>query len=831
MKKFIMLTIATILLFVGGSFINSHAVENPANDGELKVPWIEFKKLLNLDEDEIMLSIDSFQKILEQTGTKITPPHSIKEGNVVLKRTEFKILISQMKSTGKSDKEPPFDYLITKAVYAGKMGKENTTFTGKFNIHVLKKDAYVNIPVLPQSVALSDIKINGKSALIVSDKGYHNLIIDKEGEYQVSATFTLKSSLKKGPHKIDLYIMKTPITLLNLEMPLSSIDVEIPQAQQIITKTTATSTIVSAVIAQSKSISIRWRKKTVLAEKLPPKIYASVNHLVSIEDSAIKMNSVVNYNILHSEVDSVQVTLPGDMNVLTVSGEGVGEWQETKNKQERILIVPFTYGKKGNVAVRISTETAYSEKGMIKALSGLRTLNTVRETGFIGISLNTSAEVIATDIEGLEEVSIPKLPRPLIHMSAKPLIMGFKYLKHPYHLALDIKKHEKIEVPVAAINSASVVTLFTEDGKVVHRLVYKVRNSAKQFLGVFLPENADVWSVFVGNQPVESSMNAEGKLLVPLIRSRSVNNQLDEFPVEIIYCIVNDRFSMVGSQDSTLPAVDLLISQLIWSVYLPNDYSYIYFKSTLEKEDIIRGINVFGGLKRQYDETVMQDISKSGEWKEDTIKKAYKGKDYRSQFRNVPMKEDQIASQVDNELGFSQRLEGLAKQEAPRAAISRASSGTGLMPIQIQVPTGGQVYRFARTIIKTDDPLSFSVVYTRLWTVNALKWMLFIIILFIIYIGRKRVSRIGKWVETKSQGIKNYWQRNESTIKRGAQSTMTPFILLGLIVLFWSISKGLASLFIFLMWISIVYQIIQYRKKRKTNVKIEEKRKTQIDPS
>lgn len=34
--------------------------------------------------------------------------------------------------------------------------------------------------------------------------------------------------------KIDLHIKQTPITLLKLEMPLKDIDVEIPQAQQVV---------------------------------------------------------------------------------------------------------------------------------------------------------------------------------------------------------------------------------------------------------------------------------------------------------------------------------------------------------------------------------------------------------------------------------------------------------------------------------------------------------------------------------------------------------------------------------------------------------------------
>jgi hypothetical protein len=520
----------------------------------------------------------------------------------------------------------------------------------------------------------------------------------------------------------------------------------------VITSSEGNTTTISAVIMPGYSISVRWRKKVAIAEKIPPKLYCEVYHLISIEDDALKIDSDINYNILHSEVDQVRLVVPDGMNVLSVTGEGVGEWMEVEQEGRRVIMVPFTYGKKGAVAVRVRSEIPHTETGLANAFSGLEVLDTVRETGFLGIELNTSAEVIVAENDGLEIVAVQKLPVQLINKSAKPLILGFKYLKHPYSLVLDIKKHEKIAVPVATINSANVVTLFTEDGKVVHRLVYQVRNSAKQFLEIRIPDQADVWSVFVGNEPVESSINSEGKLLVPMIRSRSVDNRLDTFPVEVIYCMVEDRFSWFGTRESMLPAVDLLISQLIWSVYLPNDYSYHHFASTLEKEEIIRGLNVFGAAHRQYDERAMKEVSEITvdvhEPYADELKQVYKGKDIGSTFRNIPMQEEQVVSQLNAELEFGGRLEGL--RELPQASVA-GTGATGILPIHIQVPVGGQVYRFAKTIVKSEDPLDFRVVYSRSWVRGLLKWIIAVLVLLVLFLILRRLTSSGRRGKESSQ--------------------------------------------------------------------------------
>jgi len=820
MKRRIFIGLIGIMILIGsGLLAGVYADEKNNKKSRLTVPWDEFKQLLHLDEHEIFLPLETFQKLLAQTGTKITPAHTVKEGNVVLTRTEFQKLVDQMKPPAALDAKPPFDYLITKAIYSGKMENNNTAFTATFTVHVLKKNTYLRIPLLSQGIALEDLQVDGNQALVVSKNGYHNVVLSKSGEYVVTASFSLKSSLDKGPHKIDLPIQQTPITLLKLELPLKDIDVEIPQAHQVATRIGENTTIVSAVISPGRAISVRWRKKVAVTEKIPPKLYSEVYNLISIEDDALKISTDINYTILHSEVDGVRLSIPDNMNILTVTGEGVGEWQEAAKQGQRLIIIPFTYGKKGAVPVRVTAETPLSETGLANVFSGIQVLETVRETGYIGIILNTSAEVIVAESEGLEKFAPQKLPAQLINRSAKPLIMGFKYLKHPYGLVLDIKKHEKIAVPAATVNSANIVTLFTEDGKVVHRLVYQIRNSAKQFLEIQLPEKADVWSVLVDNEPAESSINARGKLLVPLIRSRSVNNRLDTFPVEVLFCMAKDRFSWLGSRESTLPAVDLLISQLIWSVYLPNDYSYLYFESTLEKEEIIRGLNVFRSAQRQYNERAMKEVSRLGKIESDKmsrerLKGVYKGKDYKSEFRNIPLPEEQISSQVAAELEFSGRLEGLAQQDRPQAAVSGIAGGTGILPIQIQIPTAGQVYRFAKTIVKAEDPLTMSVIYTQNWLFKGAWWLIGVFFLLVLYLMRKTVMRAFHGLKDTFKTFSMWYKNHESTVEKYAKSQMTPFVLFGLLIVVVPISRFLALPVFFFFWVSVVYQFLLYRERR-----------------
>jgi hypothetical protein len=712
---------------------------------EVSLPWNEFKNLTNIDKELIVIPIATFEKLIIQTGKQDYKAQNIVGGNVILSQTEFKKLVDGMKAPSGTDITPPYSYLVTKAVYKGKMSQENTDFTAVFMLHILKDDQYMKIPVIPSSMAVEDIKVNGKSALIVSESGYSNVVIHGKGEYKVEASFSVKSSLAKGPYELYLNITRTPITLFELEIPMPQIEVEIPQAHQITTAEKNKVTTVSAVITESPNISVKWRKKFEVAEKLPPKVYADMNHLISIEDNALKTVTQINYNILHSEIESVGISIDDNVNILNIYGNGVGEWQEIIKEDVRQIIIPFTYGKKGNASVNLVTEVPLSAEGLETAFTGIKTLNTIRETGSIGLELNTSAEVNITENKGLERIAPQTLPQDILSRSAKPLIEGFKYAKHPYQLMLNIKKHKKIGVPMAAAYSSNIVTLFTEDGKIVHSIEYNIKNSSKQFLEINLPKESQVFSVFVNNAPVESSLNDDGRLLIPLIRSSNLNSSDETFPVEVIFATSEDQFSFFGTKSTELPGIDLFTSQIMWSVYLPHGYKYIYFDSTLEKEELIRGINIFGDEGRVYDEEneLSEDMPEEGDGYYDSDglgldkESPRRAKSQMSEFRNAPVAAEEQMIQMKKEKDFGRKMDQLAA--APSISqYAGSGAGTGLMPIRIKIPTTGQVYRFAKTVVNPEDPLTFKVHFVQSWVPKAVKWIFWIIVILIIFlIGKK----------------------------------------------------------------------------------------------
>jgi hypothetical protein len=188
------------------------------------------------------------------------------------------------------------------------------------------------------------------------------------------------------------------------------------------------------------------------------------------------------------------------------------------------------------------------------------------------------------------------------------------------------------------------------------------------------------------------------------------------------------------------------------------------------------------------------------------------------------MEEPQITGQMNAELEFSGRLEGLAQQAAP--ARPAGSGGTGVLPIQIQVPTSGQVYRFAKTIVKPEDPLTFDVSYSRAWVSGSIKWIIIVLIALLLYLNRGSLGRLGRWLGGRWQRGVGLYKKHERAITKVAQSHLTPFVLIGLVFLSWPLFRFLSLVFFFLFWVSMAYHLLEYTKKRAQPKKVPVKRPT-----
>lgn len=744
---FVIIMIIGLLISGIATFINAATPPEDDPASQVRMSWQEFKDLLKLDTDEIKLTWEEFKRLLAQTGTDVKVEYNVQDGEVTLSREQFKKLLDKMQGPEAESLKPPIDYLITKAEYTATMQQKSTVFKARFYVQIFEQDrkTYPKIRLLPKDVALRDIKIDNKQALVLIENGWYVLTTDTTGQHTIDVEFSVKSDLEAKPFVLNVTIPQTAITLFKLEVPLKDVSVQIPSEKHMTISHGAGYTSIEAQLATTSNLQVKLQR-TVIKDHGdgPAKIYADAMNLLSIDDGVIRVTSRFKVNIIQNPVNQLSINVPSGYSVLYVNdetGQEIHGWYARMDNGNELVTIPLDGDVEGIVLFTVVAEKLFAEKDEIM-FPGFSVVDAIRHTGYIGAEKLSSVEAQISYIENIDRIDVLDLPRELVALSTRPILFGLKYSQQPFIAKVAITKHEELPVVHTVIDNANVVTVFLKDGKVISRVVYSIQNTEKQFLELTLPKGAEIWSLYVDGERQVPARNEDGTFMIPLARSQVHNGTVSSFTVELLYYQKGQAFTMVGNGRIYFPRVDVVISKMLWSCYFPVDYQFIGFGGNVEKEIIASGINPLLGKSRVFTYDEVTQYNKALEnWEapaagmpvdkavEETQRKLM------SEFRSSTANEKEVfLNQLREEINFAQNVQEGQDQGAL---------------LMIEIPTSGQLYRFAKTIVK-DEELYITVQYMRAWIGVVLRILFFGIVALAAFLLRgyviKAIVSVKKWV-------------------------------------------------------------------------------------
>lgn len=755
-----MIVLMFTLVFSTLFFFSTLNAEDSKPASHVNMAWEEFKKFLKLDTPEIQLTWDEFKKLVAQTGEDRDVRYNLKDGMVIMTRQQFKTLLNKMKPPVDLQHKLNKDYLITKASYVGKMDKESTTFRVTFQIEIPKKEKnhYIKIPLLPHTVALQEIKLDNQKAIVMNTNQWHELVTNKSGHHKVTVKFSVKSSIDKGARAFSFNVPQTAITLLKVDIPIKKVKAIIPQAKQSTVSYLKGRTIVSSVLSPSTMLELKLHRTIAQKKKQgPAKLYAETLNLFSLDDEALRVQTRLKLNILQNTMSVINLNIPEGFSVLYVqdkNGASHRDWHTRTKDGRATLSIMLGNEEEGMIIYNVVSEKIFSKEKSEIAFEGFQVSGAVRETGYIGAEKKSTAEAELLTVENSDRIDIQELPLELVSMSAKPLIFGIRYLHHPYKLNLKITKHKEIATVNTVIDNASVMSVVMEEGKVVTRVVYSIRNTWKQFLEVKLPKDSEMWSLTVAGKRELPSKNKDGKFLVPLIRSKMDGEKIRPFEIEMLYYTKTNKYGIAGNRKLPFPTADVLISQVLWSCYLPVEHSFLRFGGNLEKEKIAAGIRPLLGQKRVF---TYKDINGYNEVLSSIQKRksgsySKRNKNLRrvlqSEFRSQSQNTDQLfANQLKQEISFAQNVKSIQEQSVISA------NNTGMALLQIEVPTTGQIYRFAKNLVESED-LYIETTFVRNWVRSSVLLLVVGALLYLLFLNRRRFNSLRLALSQKIAALK-----------------------------------------------------------------------------
>jgi hypothetical protein len=235
----------------------------------------------------------------------------------------------------------------------------------------------------------------------------------------------------------------------------------------------------------------------------------------------------------------------------------------------------------------VTYETQYDQVDGKVQLSPVRCrdvyLQQVHTVVFATDRVELSAESTDPAIRPAEARSIPK------YFGAGDLsgaAMCYRSTSLDLALTIQARRHSAAEQIGADVRRTDIVTIVTESGQAINRVVLTLRVGNRRHLQTILPDEAAIWSLSIDGQAAQPSIrkNAEGRdvLLVPLPQQASDNVIVDMvYIAELPSARSGNKRHWSGTHQLSGPRFDLPLKRIIWHVYAPEGFNYDDFGGTL----------------------------------------------------------------------------------------------------------------------------------------------------------------------------------------------------------------------------------------------------------
>ena len=477
------------------------------------------------------------------------------EGWVVIPVDEYRALRLRAYPPARPPDPPPVDATLSRVEYDLRVDGNSAVGEARLTVDVLK-DGWVRIDV-PAGVLVRGARVDGRPVALVTQPAPH-ILLSRPGRVIVALDVVVRARATSDADALTLPPSPGAVSRVALVIPRAGIDIEVSggvlteRPQQVDARWVAFG-------RAGQPLTLTWKRRTQTARvQQPLKWRGAVTEVLALGEEASPVTATVRVEVTQGTTTSVEAAVPDGMTVNQVSGALVADW----DFRPGVLTVTFLEPVATQTSFAIAAEARMPRDGAV-TVPLLRLPGAERETGGVAIEVLGAGEIRGQQARGLDPADASELGDPVTGRESN-VMAAFRYRpqdgRSARALTVTVARYTPHAVLIANVEEARFDALVAEEGKMLVRARYAVRNNQRSFLGILLPPGATLWSAAVAARPVRPGVAAGGGLLVPLEKGRS-GDETPAFPVEITYVQQGETWHEKGRTTITLPAIDLPVSR------------------------------------------------------------------------------------------------------------------------------------------------------------------------------------------------------------------------------------------------------------------------------
>ncbi len=536
-------------------------------------------------------------------------------------------------------------------------------FTLRLSVTLGGGDAWKTVPLVGDDVVLAHAAVNGRAIGVVSAHGYQVWVTRQTGEVVIDMELLVPPPRPRGSSEYEFRVVRTPVTHFACRFPGVALEPHLDSAVQSTVTTQGGDTVLESVLSPTTRLHIVGFHDLGQARDARARIYAETLSLLSVDETAIEVFSIVRYRILYAGAHEFSIELPPGVKVVSADGRGGFRYEIEDRGSTRVLRGETEFPIRDNYEISVRLERDLGAGVQTSFDVPLpRALGVERESGWLAVEVPGKAELEEVSRAGPSSIDARQLPPELVQSAVGPILRAYRYHDAGARtVVLHTTRLPEQETAAESVDRVRAFSVVSAEGKVLTEMRVTLKNRLRPSLALVLPADASLRSSLLDGRPVKPSRNPSGELVLPLDRSRRVGEQLEPVTLQLVFEDHVQALDHFGRPELRLPALDLPVSSLAWSVFLPAG-------------------NIYSGLAG------------------DVGAQSYAGQAH-----------------------WSQAPADLGEAAGPAGGASEAADGredsvhTGAMPVRIELPKGGIRLEHARYWLAAGQPATVSFRYADRW--------------------------------------------------------------------------------------------------------------------
>ncbi len=213
-------------------------------------------------------------------------------------------------------------HAISRARYTGSLLGSGVRFRAELTVE-LAGDAHAEVPLLPASVTLGDVSIDGKPAPIRVVEGQFVTTVRGQGKRRVAAVFEVPVVRDAGPPHVAFKIPQVPVSQLELTLPGDK-EISVTPAANVSAVSRNGNTVSTAYLPMSEQIQVSWAEAVPEAESEELLANANIFHLVHAEEGVLYVRAMTVVEVTSGQTNVIDLEIPADVQVSDIRADGGG---------------------------------------------------------------------------------------------------------------------------------------------------------------------------------------------------------------------------------------------------------------------------------------------------------------------------------------------------------------------------------------------------------------------------------------------------------------------------------------------------------------------------